>query len=292
MPIYDFTFRPRKPNTAGMTPEPQPLQPQKMPGHPDLQKDTSIMYDPTNLNTPEDVRTVLPVGFHAIDEGILKYFSDIVIPTKDDQRKMKARVAGGDKTFLFWKQDLIANRIQLPVMSINRTGWRWDPMRFSPPYLPMTRKFTNKDGSRAALIYRPWPCLVDYAFSIWGERKRDVEYAQTQIITRFHPFSELRIEFETLKGNIRGKLGEVTDNSDIDIGAEELAKVRYDINATYEAMLPLPEKVVPTILGKVGIFTAFSGEVLDVINFSERGGLDAVSLKDVSVPPIEEANNG
>jgi len=289
MPIYDFTGKPRMPNTAGMVGESSPSMPQKLPGHPDLQKDTTITYDPTNLNTPEDVRTILPVGFHAVDDGILRYFSNIKIPTKDDQRDLTVRIAGGDKTFLFWKQDLVANRIGLPVMSINRTGWRWDPLRFSPPYIGMTRRFVNKEGSRTAIIYRPWPCLVDFVFSIWGERKRDVEYAMYQIVTRFHPFAELRIEFETLKGNIRGKLGEVTDNSDIDIGAEELAKVRYDISTTYEAWLPLPETVMPTILGKVGVYQEITGEVLDVIEFGNQGGLNTASLKDVTLaPPIEE----
>jgi hypothetical protein len=288
MPIHQFNFQPRKAHTAGQVSEPDPSIPQKIPGHPDLSKDTSITYDPTNLDVPTDVRTILPVGFHAIDEGVKNAFKGMLIPTKDDEREMTVRVAGGDKTFLIWKQDLIANRIQLPVMSINRTGWRWDVTRFSPPYIEMTRRFAHRDGSRVAMIYRPWPCMVDFVFSIWAERKRDVEYAQYQIITRFNPLMEIQVAFPTLKGNIRGKIGEITDASDVDIGAEELAKVRYDINSTWECFLPLPEKVVPTILGRVGIYAEFGGEVLDVMEFNERGGLNAVALGDARTRPLEE----
>jgi hypothetical protein len=288
MPIHDFSFRPRKPRTAGKVTEPEPSMPQKLPGHPDLQKDTTITHDPINTEVHTDVRTILPKGFHAVDEGVKNYFTGIVIPTKDGQREMKVRVAGGDKTFLFWKQRFGANRIELPVMSINRSGFRWDAQRFSPPYLEMSRRFVNKNGSRLAMVFRPWPCLVDYTFSIWSERKRDAEYAQYQIVTRFHPFAESTVEFETLKGNIRGKLNEVSDNSDIDQGAEELAKVRYDITATYEAWLPLPEKITPAILGKVGVMSEFTGAVLDVMDFNEGGGINAVALADAEVPPQSE----
>jgi hypothetical protein len=288
MPVYNFTFKPRQQNTAGQVQEPEPSIPQKIPGWPDVSKDSEITYDPTNLNGPVDVNTILPIGLHTVDEGVKNYFVGMKVPTKDGQRDLTVRVAGGDRTFLFWKQDLTANRIQLPVMSINRTGWRWDPMRFSPPYIEMTRRFVHQDGSRVALVYRPWPCLIDYTFSLWTERKRDIEYIMYQIVTRFNPLAEIIIEFEALKGNIRGKIGEVTSNSDIDIGAEELPKVRYDIGTTWEAWLPLPEKVMPTILGKVGIFAEYSGEILDVIDFDESGGINAVSLRDTFTREIEE----
>jgi len=280
MPIYDFSFKPRKERSAGMISEPEPSIPQKPPGIPDLGKETDITYDPINLDTPVDVNTVLPIGFQTVDESIKNYFVGMKVPTKDDVRELTVRVAGGDKTFLFWKQELLANRIQLPVMSINRTGWRWDATRFSPPYIEMTRRFVHKDGSRIAMSFRPWPCMVDYTFSLWAERKRDIEYIAYQITTRFNPLAEIIVEFEHLRGNIRGKIGEITNNSDIDIGAEELAKVRYDISTTWEAWLPLPEKVVPTILGRVGVLSEFTGEILDVIDFDQSGGINSVSLID------------
>jgi len=292
MPVHDFSFRPRKPHTAGQVTETTPSIPKKIPGHPDLDKETTITFDPINTNTPEDIRSILPIGFYGVDEGVLKYFSGIIIPTKDDQREMKVRIAGGDKTFLYWKQQLDANRIQLPVMSINRTGFRWDATRFTPPYRWTKQRFVNSDGSRAALMYRPWPCQVDYTFSIWGERKRDVEYATYQIVTRFNPLAELKIEYETVKGNIRGKLGDVTDSSDIDIGANELAKVRYDLSSTWEAWLPLPEKVVPTILGRVGIVAEDSGVILDIAEFNETGGINAGLIGGTTASPIEENDDG
>lgn len=267
MPIHDFSFVPRKSRSGGKVKETDPSIPPKVPGHPDIGKETTITYDPSNKAIQESVREILPKGFKSLDEGIKNYFSDIKIPTKDNFRNMATRVAGGDKTFLFWKQNMDSNRIKLPVMSINRTALRWDSTRFSPPYIEMTRRFVSSESGRIEMSYRPWPCKVDYTNSIWSERKEDAEYALYQIVTRFNPLAEFTIEFGTLRGNVRGEIGEISDNSDIDIGAEELPKVRYDVNFTFEAWLPLPSKVVPAVLGRVGTFNEYSGAILDIVDF-------------------------
>ena len=265
MSVYDFSFNPQ--NNSNLSPEPSPLVGPLL-QNPDFNEQDQLTNSGTNLNQPEDVRSVVVKGFHAMDSGIKQYFSDIDVPTIDGNRKLEVRVAGGDKTFLIWKQDLKSGRIKLPVMSINRTSWRFNPDKFSPPYINMTRNFTtDNDGSRMILTYRPWPALIDYSLSLWTERKRDIEYVIYQIHTRFNPLAEFTIDDEGgLRGNVIMKMNEITNNSDIDIGAEELAKVRYDISLTMEGWLPLPEKILPTVLGKVGSFHEINGTFLEPLN--------------------------
>ena len=44
------------------------------------------------------------------------------------------------------------------------------------------------------------------------------------------------------------RYGSSSDASEKDAGAEQIAKIRYDVSMTAEAWLALPEQVVPSIL--------------------------------------------
>lgn len=266
MAVYEFVFSDPQQN-RNLNPERAPLITPALPQQPELEEKDELLNNDINLNQPEDVRSVLTRGFYAMDAGIKKYFEDIQVPTKDNVRPLTVRIAGGDKTFLQWSQDLTAGRIALPVMSINRSSWRFNADKFSPPYINMGRRFVNVDGSRMALTYRPWPALIDYTLSVWAERKRDIENIAYQIQTRFNPLAEFRIEDESgLRGYVQLRFGDVTDNSDIDIGAEELPKVRYDFGITMEGWLPLPEKILPTTLGKAVSLHETNGKFLEALN--------------------------
>lgn len=265
MAVYDFTFAPIDNGNLGPQRDPAIIAP--LPQQPDLVENDQLLNSDLNLNQPEDVRSVLVRGFHAMDKGMLQYFKNIKVPTKDNVRDLQVRIAGGDKTFLMWQQDVRSGRIQLPVMSINRTGWRFNPQKFSPPHIPMRRRFANPEGSRVVLTYRPWPALIDYTLSVWTERKRDMEYIMYDIMTRFHPLAEFVVDDEAgLRGSVQMLFGDATDNSDIDIGAEEQAKVRYDVNVTIEGWLPLPEKILPTVLGRVTTLHDITGQFLEALD--------------------------
>lgn len=244
-------------------PERAPAISQVLPEQDSQVKDEFFVKD-LNVNHPEEIKSNLVRGFYSMDAGVKRYFEGIQVPTADSVRPLDVRIAGGDKTFLQWTQDVRAGRLKLPVLSVNRTAWRFNVQKFSPPYIPMTKRFANSEGSRIVLTYRPWPALIDYTLSFWTERKRDMEYIMHQIIIRFNPLAEFRIDDEAgLRGTVQMRLGEMTDNSDIDIGAEELAKVRYDVNITIEGWLPLPEKILPTALGKVVSLHEQNGKFLD-----------------------------
>lgn len=227
--------------------------PPQLPNQPSTIRSESIDIDPTNVAT-EDVYNVFPAGLETMDRGVKEFFQDIDVPTKDGTRKLEVRVAGGDKTILYWKQLMEQdNRISLPVMSVNRTGSRLNPNRTTPasvgPYF--YRRMADNDGSRTILTPREYSVLVTYVLSVWAERKRDIEYIAYQIQTRFNPLAEWTVEDEYMVGNIVAKLEGVSDNSDIDVNANQLAKVRYDFNIEIEGWVPLSGRIVPNVLGKV-----------------------------------------
>jgi len=278
--IYEFTGSPKAPD--GIAPQRDPIIPPNLPNHQDLVKQDELINNDLNLNQPEDVRSFVVRGFYSMDNGLLQYFSDIQVPTQDSVRPLEVRVAGGDKTFLVWQQDVRSGRIKLPVMSINRTGWRFNVEKFSPPHINMTRRFAHNDGSRIVLTYRPWPALIDYTLSMWTERKRDMEFIMHQILIRFHPLAEFIVDDESgMRGSVQLRFGDAIDNSDVDIGAEELAKVRYDINVTMEGWLPLPEKILPTVLGKVVTLHENSGKFLEVVDPSRN-----IIVNEFNKPPL------
>lgn len=220
---------------------------------PNLNRVDAKATDPINTAT-EDVESRTPIGYRTMDRGVKDFFSDIVVPTKDGARKLDVRVAGGDKTILFWKQLMEEdNRIKLPIMSVNRISMSPNPNRLTPASAVPNfyQHFADRDGTRMVISPREYSVLISYTLSVWTERKRDMEYVAYQVMTRFNPLAEWRVQDEFMCGNIIGKLEGSTDNSDIDIEANQLAKVRYDFNIQIEGWLPLPGRVVPTVLGRV-----------------------------------------
>jgi len=261
--IYDFTSKPKK-IQDGVIPERVPaISPEPYAPDP-VERVNEKLYDLTNRQ-PNDVQSLLVPGFKALDDGIKRWIDGIAVPATDGMKRLTARVAGGDKTLLFWKQDLKSGRIKLPICSINRTSWRFFEQKYSPAFLPATRGFTDRYGTHVRLTYRPWPALVDYQLSIWAEWKPDIEYIQYQIVTRFDPLAEIDIDDEHLRGRVQIKLNNVTDSSDKETDAENRAEVRYDIDISCEAWLPHPSRIVPTVLGHVGTLHEFDGTFLDII---------------------------
>lgn len=276
IPVHPFDFSPKNLN-AGVRPEPVPAVPSIPTNVPNLnriQPAITTASDPINTAT-EDVEDIFPVGFKTMDRGIKEFFQNIDVPTKDGTRPLEIRIAGGDKTILFWKQLMEEdNRIKLPVMSINRTGCKLNPERHTPasvgPYF--YRKFADSDGTRMSLAPREYSVLINYSCSVWTERKRDMEHILFQIMSRFNPIAEWTVEDEYMRGNMIAKDLDVNDNSDIDVDANQLAKIRYDFNFQVEGWMPLPARLVPTILGEVHTLSELdTREVFEVIKPNFRG---------------------
>lgn len=200
---------------------------------------------------PYYVEEYLSPGFRALDEAVKQYWTGIRVPTKDSYRFMRVKVAGGSKSILIWKGDLKDGRTKLPVASLSRTSHEFFKDKFSPSYLPMTHRYLNTEGTLAAKVFRPVPYLVTYELGVWTEHKRDAEYIQYQILTRFNPLAELFMFDGKIKGSVQMKLTSAADSSDKEIGSDTSAKVKYDYSFTCEAWLPLPEVIVPTVAGRV-----------------------------------------
>lgn len=205
-----------------------------------------------NLQTyPSHNEEYVMQAFKSLDEGIKLYFSSIRVPTKDSYRLMRTKIAGGDKSLLVWTDEINEGKAILPVASISRDSESFDANRFSPPYAPMNKRFLSSRGDMVALIYRPIPYTVDYSMSVWAERKRDIGYIQYQIMTRFNPCAQFRISDGKMAGNVLLKELTSTDVSEKEVGYNQYASVRYDFTFKAEAWLPIPEKIVKTVLGQL-----------------------------------------
>lgn len=210
---------------------------------------------------PDYVEEFVTPGFRYLDEAMKNYWSGIRVPTKDAYRFMRTKIAGGDKSVLIWNDGLQGGRVRLPVASINRLSYDFNPDKFSPPYLAMTKRYTSNRMDRVALVYRPVPYLVEYEMIIWSEFKRDIDTILYQITTRFNPLAEFTMYDQHLVGNVQLRFGGASDSSDKETGHDQKANVRYELRMTAEAWLPLPERIVPTILGHSTVLREKIGDI-------------------------------
>jgi hypothetical protein len=239
-------------------------------------------FENQNIDKEEEIREILPQGFRTMDRGIKNYFAGVRVPTKNGIKLMQVRISGGDKPYLIWAQDLKRGRITLPVMSIKREGEEPFLEKFSPAHHHyLTKRFLDQDLTRIALSYRPIPAKISYSLSVWAEHKRDLEYILYQVRTRFNPIASFYVEDEYFKCEIILHYNGMSPVVDDDVPADQRANKRYDFNIQMEGYLPLPEKVVPSILGRVTTIKDMSisnyGDVLQVLE-------GKLNLADVNVP--------
>jgi len=256
-PLYNFSFfddRAHIPEDepAVIKPVVEPIIGNKPVRLPDNLVRNELRDDELNKNV-EIVTQFLNKGFHVQDEAIKAYFSNLMFPDKSTGfRNVSVKIAGGDKTILAWAQERKNGRIKLPVLSINRDNEEYNVEKYSPPHHEMRRRYLD-GGSKVELIYRPAPWNLNYSLQLWAERKTEAEYIKAQILQRFNggspPIAQWLVEDEYLSGNVDAFLLSSTNSSDIDVAPEELAKVRFDFSIKVEAWLPLPTKIVPTVLG-------------------------------------------
>jgi hypothetical protein len=216
------------------------------------------------LQHPSYLEEFLTPAFRALDESMKQFWTGIRVPTKDSYRFMRVKIAGGDKTLLIWADDLKEGRVRMPVASLNRGSHEYNSAKFSPAYHAMTSRFLNSGGSLVAKVFRPVPFTVDYKMSIWTESKRDAEYILYQVLTRFNPMAEFRMFDGKIGGNVQLIFGGSSDASDKDAAYNQYAKVRYEVQMKAEAWLPLPEQIVPSVLGRVGVMREKSGDIVQL----------------------------
>jgi len=268
MGYYEFgsNFSACPPQTTCPTPrtEPNPqiqTHPHALKQQSDAQQGRSrILGDPPGA-MPEYVEEYLEPGFSALDDAMKAYWSGIRVPTKDAYRFMRVKVAGGDKTVLYWNDDLKNGRVRLPVASLNRGDHEYNPEKFSPPYLAMRHRYTSNRMDRVAKIYRPVPYLVHYTMSVWSAWKRDAEYILYQVLTRFNPMAEFTMYDGHIQGNVQLRFEGSADASEKEAGFDQRAKVRYEYRMVAEAWLPLPETIVPTVLGHANIVSELTSRM-------------------------------
>ena len=269
MPIYNFTndlpksLDPKDPAFRG---DQTFLIGRKL--TPTLEKQVNIADSPINY-APEEVREVATKGFFALDDGFKNWLSGIKVPIMNGYKIVSVHVVNQDKSILAWTQEFVDGRVSLPIISVQRTGWNFDAARFTPPYAHIAAAFVDSTLRRKRLIYRPIPFKVDYTAYIWSEFKQDAEYISSHIIKRCSPLGEFYVEDEYYSQIARVKFNGVSDNSDIDVSKDK-PKVIYNLSFALEYALPINEKIVPTVLGRVAVVKESPiGELFDVYRIDD-----------------------
>ena len=231
----------------------------------DIQGGRSKIYGDPLGTQPEFVQEFMMPGFRALDEAMKTYWSGIRIPTKDSYRFMRIKIAGGDKSILIWRDQLKDGRVKFPVAAISRVSHEFNPYKFSSPVLTMARRYTSSRMDRVALIRRPVPFLVKYTLTVWASYKGEAEYALEQILPRFNPLAEFVMCDQHLWGSVQLHNEGSADTSEKEAGFDQKAKTRLEFSMTAEAWLPLPELIVPTILGHATTIKEYaSGQTLAI----------------------------
>jgi len=268
MPVYDFTPRPNDATRSVGPDEAQhiDLYPPGISQLSDVEDGRHNNWGDPIGTQPEYVEEYLMPGFTALDEAMKSYWSGLRVPTKDSYRLMRVKIAGGDKSVLVWKSLTDGGRAKMPVASINRLSHEFNKDKFSPPHHAMACRYTSNRLDRMALVRRPVPFLVEYEMIVWAEWKRDLEYILPQILTRFNSLAEFTMNDGHITGNVQLRFGGSTDASDKEVEFNQDAIKRYEFRMTAESWLPLPEKIVPTILGRIQtISERDSGEYLSAV---------------------------
>lgn len=233
---------------------------------PRLINDQNIDHTESHLNSLE------PEFLH-VDRSMLNYFSNLECPSQDGLRstKVKARVAGGDKSILAWERELQegSRRVQLPVISISRGESSPNKSKSTPTSMPVSWTYVN-NLKNARLSFAPQAWIISYTITIWANQKTDAENIIRQITDRFdHGLQDrIRIETESHVGQAIVEMKTVSFNGDVDVDSETQPKVRYDLTFSVEAWVPRKTVSVPTILGEIISIKEDNGQFLDFFGSS------------------------
>jgi len=260
MPVYDFNA-----DYVPKNPVPTPLGVDKIPSvtqSSDSEGGPINNVNPSVADYPYHVEEFITPAFRSLDAAMKRYWSGIRVPTKDSFRFMRVKIAGGDKSLMIWADDLKEGRARMPLASISREGHEFNEEKFSPAHHAMGVRYLSSRGDRVAKIYRPVPYNVNYKMVVWTSSKSDAEYILYQSLIRFNPLAEFRMYDGKVAGNVQLKFQSSVDASDKEVGYDQYAKVRYELTMQAEAWLPLPEQIVPTVLGRVTSLREQSGSSL------------------------------
>ena len=258
-------------------------QPQIAQSFGEYTRKTKLWFEDQNIDGTTEIREILPQGLRTMDRGIKNYFSGIKVPTAGGVKLMGVRISGGDKPYLTWAQDLKRGRVTLPVMAIKREGDEPFPEKYSPAhYHYMNKRFLGPEMTHISLGYRPLPLKINYTLSVWAEHRRDLEYIFYQVRTRFHPTAAFYVEDEHMRAELIMHYNGMSSAVDDETPPDQRQNKRYDYNIMMEGYLPLPNRVVPSILGKVTTLKdggeRFFGDVLQTM----EGKLDIYGINKVN----------
>jgi hypothetical protein len=206
----------------------------------------------TEVNFVEDVRELYAQGFKQFDTHLKNYLSGIRIPVGsglETNKMVTTMLSGQDKNAIYANRNIVAGRAELPVIAISRLSEEQDFKRFSPPHFEVARNYKNS-LKRVELKYRPVPYNLSYTIDIWAEHKKDADFIQYSIQSRFNPIATVYIADDGITMPMEMFFKGSTNNSDLEADAESKSEVMYQISLLVEGWLSLPSKITPTVLAR------------------------------------------
>ncbi len=201
------------------------------------------------------VREDVPVAFHALENALKHYFSDVPVPAKDHVRFMQVRISGGKRATLYWTQQLKDGKAQLPVAAISGgQDFEFNYEKYSMPYFPMTVRNLNSNRTKVAKVFRPYPVLINYSITVISESKRDMGYIQTHLLRRFNPYAEIVMDDGRIQGTVQLYYKGAVNTTELEIGYDQDEMISWELRFQADAWLPLPEVVTPTVRGNVTVW--------------------------------------
>jgi hypothetical protein len=192
------------------------------------------------------------------DEGVMDMFRDLVVI--DEQGKahnvpiiwatQEKAVAAILQDNVRKDESLVVDRIKLPILAINSTGYNFNQGRYvyhkAVDYLRTNNRdwkpgFTVKEKYERDTVFgvaSGIPVDVTYTLYAWTLYEEDMKQILEQIFTKFSPMAYIRVK--GVSWEIGVKLDSLSSNINSEPGDKAVRVIKYNIQMTAESYVSQP----------------------------------------------------
>lgn len=192
------------------------------------------------------------------DEAMKQMFSDIIV--QDEAGKchqvpiiwatQERAVAYVLQENIRQDESLVVDRIRLPIMAINASGYQFNQNRYvyhkAVDYLrsyhtdwkPGFTVRERRDRDTVFGLSRGIPVDIDYTLYVWTLYEEDMNQILTQVITKFSPLAYIRVK--GIPWEIGVKLNSIANNIDLEPGDKSNRVIKFQFNFTAESFVAQP----------------------------------------------------
>lgn len=192
------------------------------------------------------------------DEAVMDMFRDLVVI--DEQGKahnapiiwatQEKAVAAILQDNVRKDESLVVDRIRLPILAINSTGYNFNQKRYTyhkaVDYLRTYDRswkpgFTVKEKYERDTVFgvaSGIPVDINYTLYVWTLYDEDMKQILEQILTKFSPMAYIRVK--GIAWQIGVKLGSVSSNDSSEPGDKAVRVIKHQIQMTAESYVAQP----------------------------------------------------